>query len=156
MKHQIRNWSGVNKMIDGVTLHEEKQITIPNGNIFHAIKSNSEGFCGFGEAYFSQIEQGAIKGWKRHNRYTLNIVVPVGAIRFVIYDDREGSQTYGQFDDIVISVKDNYKRLTVAPGLWMAFQGIGESISMLMDVIPEIHAEDEADRKGLEEIKFKF
>ena len=38
----------------------------------------------------------------------------------------------------------------------MAFQGMGEGVSMLMDVIPEIHAEDEADRKGLEEIKFNF
>lgn len=143
-------------MIDGVTLHEEKQIIVPNGNIFHAIKSNSEGFCGFGEAYFSQIEQRAIKGWKRHNRYTLNIVVPVGAIRFVIYDDREGSITYGQFEEIILSVKDNYKRLTVAPGLWMAFQGIEKGGSMLMDVIPEVHMEDEADRKELDEIPFEF
>lgn len=143
-------------MIEGVILHDEKQITVPKGNIFHAIKSNSEGFCGFGEAYFSQIEQGAIKGWKRHNRYTLNIVVPVGAIRFVIYDDREGSQTYGQFEDIVISVKDNYKRLTVAPGLWMAFQGLGAGISMLMDIIPEIHNTDEADKCDLDKIKYNF
>lgn len=143
-------------MIDGVTLHDEKQIIVPNGNIFHAIKSNSEGFCGFGEAYFSQIEHGSVKGWKRHNRYTLNIVVPVGSIRFVIYDDREGSITYGKFEEIILSVKDNYKRLTVVPGLWMAFQGVGEGVSMLMDVIPEVHAEDEADGKGLDEIPFKF
>ncbi len=143
-------------MIDGVTLHDEKQITVPKGNIFHAIKSNSEGFCGFGEAYFSQIEKGAIKGWKRHNRYTLNIVVPVGAIRFVIYDDREGSKTYGKFEDIVISVKDNYKRLSVAPGLWMAFQGVGDGVSMLMDVIPDLHDDSEADRKSLEEIGYSF
>lgn len=143
-------------MIDGVTLHDEKQITVPKGNIFHAIKSNSEGFCGFGEAYFSQIEKGAIKGWKRHNRYTLNIVVPVGAIRFVIYDDREASKTYGQFEDIVISVKDNYKRLTVAPRLWMAFQGLGAGISMLMDIIPEIHNPDEADKCDLDKIKYNF
>lgn len=141
-------------MIDGVTLHEEKQITVPKGNIFHAIKSNSEGFCGFGEAYFSQIERGAIKGWKRHNRYTLNIVVPLGSIRFVIYDDRDGSSTKGQFEDIVISVKDNYKRLTVAPGLWMAFQGIGDGISMLMDVIPETHDPDESDKKDIHEINY--
>lgn len=143
-------------MIEGVTLHEEKQITVPKGNIFHAIKSNSEGFCGFGEAYFSLIEQGAVKGWKRHNRYTLNIVVPVGAIRFVIFDDRKGSSTCGLFEEVVLSANNNYKRLTVAPGLWMAFQGVGEGVSILMDVIPEIHAEDEADRKGLEEIPFKF
>lgn len=143
-------------MIDGVILHEEKQITVPKGNIFHAIKSNSDGFCGFGEAYFSQIEQGAIKGWKRHNRYTLNIVVPVGTIRFVIYDDRKESPSYGQFEDIVISVKDNYKRLTVAPGLWMAFQGLGAGISMLMDIIPEIHNPDEADKCDLDKIKYNF
>ena len=143
-------------MIDGVTLHEEKQIIVPKGNIFHAIKSNSEGFCGFGEAYFSQIEKCAIKGWKRHNRYTLNIVVPVGAIRFVIYDDRAGSPTKGQFEDIIISVKDNYKRLTVAPGLWMAFQGLGDGISMLMDIIPETHNPDEADRCDLDKIQYNF
>lgn len=143
-------------MIEGVILHDEKQITVPKGNIFHAIKSNSEGFCGFGEAYFSQIESGAIKGWKRHNRYTLNIVVPVGAIRFVIYDEREGSSTYGQFEDVVLSAKDNYKRLTVAPGLWMAFQGVGDGISMLMDVIPEIHDDNESDKKKLDEIDFSF
>lgn len=143
-------------MIDGVILHEEKQISVPNGNIFHAIKSNSEGFCGFGEAYFSQIEQGAVKGWKRHNRYTLNIVVPIGAIRFVIYDDREGSITCGQFEEIILSAKDNYKRLTVIPGLWMAFQGIGAGVSMLMDVIPEVYMENEADKKRLDEIPFEF
>lgn len=143
-------------MIDGVTLHEEKQITVPKGNIFHAIKSNSEGFCGFGEAYFSQIEQGAIKGWKRHNRYTLNIVVPMGAIRFVIYDDRDGSSTYGQFEDVVLSTKDNYKRLTVAPGLWMAFQGVGDGISMLMDVIPDIHTDEESTKKELNSINYSW
>lgn len=143
-------------MIEGVILHDEKQITVPKGNIFHAIKSNSEGFCGFGEAYFSQIEPGAIKGWKRHNRYTLNIVVPVGAIRFVIYDDREGSSTYGQFEDVVLSAKDNYKRMTIAPGLWMAFQGVGEGIAMLMDVIPEIHDDSESEKKELSEINFSF
>ena len=139
-------------MIEGVTLHDEKQITVPKGNI----KSNSEGFCGFGEAYFSQIEQGAIKGWKRHNRYTLNIVVPMGAIRFVIYDDREGSKTYGQFEDIVISAKENYKRITIAPGLWMAFQGVGNGVSVLMDVIPEIHTEEEANKKALGDIVYDW
>ena len=143
-------------MIEGVILHDEKRITVPKGNIFHAIKSNSEGFCGFGEAYFSQIEQGAVKGWKRHNRYTLNIVVPIGKIRFVIYDDRDNSPTFGQFEEIILSPDDNYKRLTVSPGLWMAFQGLGEGFSMLMDIISEPHDADEADRKELDAIDFKF
>ncbi len=141
-------------MIDGVYLYEEKRITVPNGDVFHAMKKNSPGFEGFGEVYFSQIEGGKIKGWKRHNRLPLNIVVPYGKIRFVIYDDREGSRTKGEFSEVILSVDDNYKRLYVAPGLWMAFEGLNDSFSILMDLIPEIHSPDESDRKTLEEISY--
>ena len=143
-------------MISGVTLHPLKHIIVPKGDIYHALKSTDEGYEGFGEAYFSQIEHGQVKGWKRHNRITLNIVVPVGAVKFVIYDDREESVTKGRFEEIILSPSDNYQRLTVAPGLWMAFAGVGDSISMLMDIIPEPHDDDEASRQPLEEILYNF
>ena len=142
--------------MEGVTLHPLKHIIVPKGDIFHALKSTDEGYAGFGEAYFSQIEQGEAKGWKRHNRMVLNLVVPFGAVKFVIYDDREGSDTQGQFYEVVLSPEDNYQRLTVAPGLWMAFYGVGEGCSMLMDIIPEPHDPSEADRKDLSEIPYQF
>lgn len=140
----------------GVTLHPLKHIIVPKGDIYHALKSTDEGYTGFGEAYFSQIEHGVAKGWKRHNRMTLNIIVPVGTIKFVIYDDREGSDTYGQFEEIILSPESNYQRLTLAPGLWMAFYGVSKGISMLMDIIPEPHDPIEASRKDLSEIKYNF
>ena len=92
-------------MMEGVAVHPLKHIVVPKGDIYHALKSTDEGYAGFGEAYFSQIEQGAAKGWKRHNRMTLNLVVPVGAVKFVIYDDREGSPTRGQFEEIPCHLK---------------------------------------------------
>ena len=82
-------------MIEGVSLHSLKQISVPKGDLWHAFKMNDEGFVGFGEAYLTQIEPHQIKGWKRHNRYVLNIVVIVGAVKFVIYDDRQESITRG-------------------------------------------------------------
>ena len=88
--------------------------------------------------------------------HTLNLVVPVGAVKFVIYDDREGSPTCGQFEEITLSPESCYQRLTVAPGLWMAFYGEGEGISMLMDIIPEPHDPSEASRMELEAIDYKF
>lgn len=142
--------------IQGVELHPLKHITVPKGDIFHALKSTDEGYAGFGEAYFSQIESGEVKGWKRHNRMTLNLIVPVGKIKFVVYDDRDGSSTYGKFQEIILSPEDNYQRLTLAPGLWMAFQGMDDKTSMLMDIIPEPHDPSEADRKNLNEIEYKF
>lgn len=143
-------------MIEGVKLYPLKHIVVPKGDIYHALKSTDEGYAGFGEAYFSQIEAGEVKGWKRHNRMILNIVVPIGSIKFVIYDDREGSLTYGEFEEVVLSQTDNYQRMTIAPGLWMAFQGMGEGISILMDIIPEPHKPEEADRRGLSEINYRF
>ena len=144
-------------MIEGVSLHSLKQISVPKGDLWHAFKMNDEGFVGFGEAYLTQIEPHQIKGWKRHNRYVLNIVVIVGAVKFVIYDDRQESITRGQFEEIILSPIYNYQRLTVAPGLWMAFAGAAESEnSILMDLIPELHQPEESDRKELEEIKYTF
>lgn len=140
--------------IQGVELHPLKHIIVDKGDIFHAMKSTDEGYCGFGEAYFSQIESGAIKGWKRHNRMTLNLIVPVGKIKFIIYDDREQSETKGQFQEVILSPTENYQRLTIAPGLWMAFEGMDTQTSMLMDIIPEPHDPSEADRLNLTDIPF--
>lgn len=143
-------------MIEGVSLHPLKHISVPNGDVFHALKCTEEGYSGFGEAYFTQIESGKVKGWRRHNRITLNLVVVYGKIKFVIYDDREGSKTKGQFEEVILSPKENYQRLTVEPGLWMAFCGVDKNTSMLMDIIPEPHDPSEADKKELDNIPFDF
>lgn len=143
-------------MLEGVQLHPLKQISVPKGDVWHAFKCTDEGFVGFGEAYFTHIDAGEVKGWKRHNRYTLNLVVVQGAVRFVLYDDRLESPTKGQFAELILSPEDNYQRLTVAPGLWMAFQGVGNERSMLMDLIPEVHTPEESDKKELDEIKFNW
>ena len=142
--------------IEGVSLHPLKQISVPKGDLWHAFKATDDGFVGFGEVYLTQIEPGQVKGWKRHNRYVLNLVVFVGAVRFIIYDDRERSTTYGQFQEVLLSPKGNYQRLTVVPGLWMAFAGAANCTSMLMDLIPEVHDASESDKKELSEIKYSF
>ena len=144
-------------MIKGVSLHPLRQICVPKGNLWHALKATDEGFAGFGEAYFTQIEPHQVKGWKRHNRYVLNLVVVVGSVKFVIYDDREDSPTKGQFQEIILSPDNNYQRLTIVPGLWMAFAGVAsKQTSMLIDFIPEIHNPDECSRKELDELPYDF
>lgn len=143
-------------MVEGITLHPLRRISNPKGDILHALKCTDDGFVGFGEAYFTQILPGEVKGWKRHNRMTLNLVVVSGIIKFVIYDDRDGSSSFGEFFEVVLSLEENYQRLTVAPGLWMAFQGMSDQTSMLMDIIPEPHDDGEGERVPLNIINFNF
>ena len=111
--------------IEGVLLTPLKVIHVPEGDIFHAIKASDPGYVNFGEVYFSTIHSGAIKPWKRHSKMTLNLVVINGLIRFVVHDDRPHSTTLGMTTEYIVGLPDNYSRLTIAPGLWMSFQGLG-------------------------------
>lgn len=119
------------------------------------MKSNDPGYAGFGEAYFSTIEPGTVKAWKRHRRMVLNLVVPIGSIRFVIHDDREGSPTYGEFNEVVLS-KDNYYRLTISPMVWMGFQGVGKTPGLLLNIASIPHEPNEADKREIDKFDFDW
>lgn len=135
--------------MDGVILTPLKQIYHPKGDIFHAMKKSDIGFDGFGEAYFSTINQNNIKGWKKHTKMTLNIVVPVGNIEFVVYDENSK-----EFFSTKLS-HNNYQRLTVKAGLWMAFRGIGE-YNMLLNLASIEHDPNEAVNIELNDINYKW
>ena len=142
-------------MIDGTILTPLKIIDHPLGDVFHGIKSSDNGFAGFQEAYFSTIRYGVIKPWKKHLKMTLNLIVPAGEIRFVLYDDRLNSKTNGQFMDVSLSLK-NYHRLTVPPNVWMAFKGEDANINLLLNIANMEHDPEEVVRNDLNKIKFQW
>lgn len=142
-------------MIEGVILTSLKQINHHKGDIYHGMKESDNGFFGFGEAYFSTIVKNEIKGWKKHTKMILNLIVPIGEIEFVIYDDRKESSTFNSFFSIKLSQK-NYKRLTIPSGVWMAFKGIGEELNMLLNIASIEHDPSEALIKELNEIKYNW
>jgi len=135
--------------MDGVIITPLKQIHNPKGDIFHAMKKSDDGFDGFGEAYFSTVHKGDIKGWKKHTKMTLNLVVPVGEIEFVVYNENNN-----KFFDIILS-QNNYKRLTVKPNLWMAFRGLEEN-SMLLNLASIEHDPNEAVNIDIKEIEYEW
>ena len=72
-------------MLTEFTLTPLKVIQHPQGDVYRALRADEASYKQFGEAYFSTIKQNEIKGWKKHREVTLNIVVPVGKIIFVLY-----------------------------------------------------------------------
>jgi dTDP-4-dehydrorhamnose 3,5-epimerase len=142
-------------MMDGVFLTQLKIIPTAAGNVLHAMKKGDAGECGFGEAYFSAVVPGAVKGWKRHRRMTLNLIVPIGEINFVLFDDRHGSPSKGKFMEERLS-QQNYFRLTVPPGLWVGFQGCSKGMNIVLNIGDITHDPDELDRRDLNEITFDW
>jgi dTDP-4-dehydrorhamnose 3,5-epimerase len=140
-------------MIKDVVITNLDVIDTPGGNVMHVIKENSNGFMGFGEAYFSWIDKDAIKAWKRHKTMTLNLVVPVGEIKFVLFDDRNKSMM--RFQEVVLSL-ENYRRLTVPPMIWIGFQGLLSEGSMLLNIANIRHDPEEIDRLEIEKINYDW
>lgn len=142
-------------MIEGVIFTPLSIIDVQGGDVLHAMKASDYGFNGFGEAYFSTVEAGAVKGWKMHHEMVLNLVVPVGSVRVVIFDDREGSKSKGNLDEVILSLS-NYGRLTIPPELWVGFQGWCAEESLLLNIANIQHDPDEVSHKSLGSIDFDW
>jgi dTDP-4-dehydrorhamnose 3,5-epimerase len=131
-----------------VQLSDLKIISHPQGDLYHAFKKSDLTFKSFGEAYFSSVNFNEVKGWKKHTQMTLNLVVIVGEMRFVIYDETKKS-----FSEHRLS-RGNYKRLTVPPGFWMAFQGVTKGENLLLNIADIEHNPNESVNKNLKEIAY--
>ena len=127
--------------MDGIILTPLKKIYHPKGDLFHAMKASDAGYEGFGEAYFSNVSHNEIKGWKQHTEMTLNLIVVIGEIRFVIYNEKT-------FFNVTLSI-NNYQRLSVAPGLWVAFKGLSAS-NMLLNLASIEHMPSESNNMALD------
>lgn len=133
-----------------ITEGDLKVIPVDGGDVKHFIKANENSFCGFGEAYFSFIKNGKIKGWKMHTEMTMNLVVPVGEVGFVFYNEKSSS-----FQVFKIG-ENNYKRLTVPPNIWFGFKGIGLCSNLVVNLSNIIHNPSESKKSELSKIKFNW
>ncbi len=141
--------------IKGMIITPMEIVSVTGGDVLHGLKLDDPGYIGFGEAYFSTVNTGVIKAWKRHRKMTMNIVVPYGCVRFVIYNDRETDPTQHSFQQVVLS-RDNYFRLTVPPMVWMGFEGLGVNENILLNISDIKHSPDEVDRLTINEIDFDW
>jgi dTDP-4-dehydrorhamnose 3,5-epimerase len=133
-------------MIDGVRLTPLSQIVDERGKVLHMLRADSPVFEAFGEIYFSMVYPGAIKGWHLHHRMTLNYAVPVGHIKFVLYDGRESSATHGELQELFLG-PDHYVLVTVPPGVWNGFKGIGTDAALVANCATIPHDPTEIERR---------
>jgi len=130
--------------IDGVVLTPLKRIENPKGDVYHIMKESDSCFQRFGEAYFTTVHNEVLKGWKRHTKMQMNLVVPVGSVTFFIHDEKLGKTKKFTLN------RDNYCRLTVPPGLWMAFKGQNEGVNLVLNMASIEHDPLEAKNAAIE------
>ena len=132
-------------MIDGVSVKPLRRIPDERGFIMHMLRSDDPEFQQFGEIYFSTIYPGVIKGWHLHSEMTLNYAVVVGMIKLVLFDQREGSPTQGEIQELYIG-QENYQLVTVPPFGWNGFKGVGDHMAIVANCATHPHDPNEISR----------
>lgn len=130
--------------LNDIIITELSHFPVEGGSVLHAMKGDEIGYKGFGEVYFSFINPGAVKAWKLHRCMTLNLVVPLGNVRFVFCD----THIKGKYRVEEIG-ESNYVRLTVPPNIWFGFQGISSQPSLVVNIADFKHDQNEVNRKEI-------
>ncbi|MBR9703002.1 dTDP-4-dehydrorhamnose 3,5-epimerase [Candidatus Woesearchaeota archaeon] len=131
--------------IEGVSIKPLKKIPDERGAIYHMLRKDDSDFTEFGEIYFSMIYPGVIKGWHIHKEMTLNYTVVSGMIKLVLYDARKDSKTKGNILEISMG-EENYVRVTIPPGIWNGFKGMGDKKAIVANCASMPHDPEEIDR----------
>ena len=125
-----------------------KKFNLEDGDVLHALKCSENEFNGFEEAYFSTIKKNKIKAWKKHNRMTMNLIVPIGNVQFIFYHEKKN------FLRSAIIGEDNYSRITVPPKIWFGFKGLSSRTSYILNISNLSHDPSEVERQSLTFLKF--
>lgn len=135
--------------VDQVLVTPLQRIAVNGGEVLHGMKRDDPGYVDFGEVYFSMIEPGAIKAWKRHLHMTLNLVVPVGKVCIAFIDQSNAVR------EEILGL-NRHVRISVPPGLWFGFKGLAKPYSMLVNIADIPHNPAEVERKEIDEMQFDW
>lgn len=135
----------VNRIHD-VVVTPLRRIPDERGAVLHMLREDADHFERFGEIYFSTVNPGAIKAWHLHTEMTLNYAVPVGMIKLVCHDDRDGSPTRGVTQELYVGELD-YVLVTIPYGVWNGFKGISTQPALVANCATTPHRPDEIQRR---------
>lgn len=127
-----------------------RKITVEGGDVVKFMQKDGEFFSGFGECYFSNVNHGVVKAWKRHLKMSMNLTVVVGTVKFVYFE--QGKLTGREH---VLS-EQQPERLVVPPMIWYGFQGIGEGRNVIASFANMPHSEQEIQRQAVFELPYEW
>lgn len=138
-------------MIDGVVITPLGQIRDERGAVLHMLRTDAPHFAGFGEIYFSIVNPGVVKGWRRHTQMTMSLAVPKGRVKLVVADGQ------GAVEDVILGEDAaEYQLITIPPMVWSGFQCISDEPAIIANCASIPHAQDEVERTSLEASDIRY
>ena len=131
-------------MIDGVVEKKLKMIADERGRLMEILRCDDDFFEKFGQVYMTTAYPGVVKAWHYHKLQRDNFTVVRGAMKLVLYDDREGSPTRGEINEFIIG-EHNPALVSIPKGVWHGFKCIGETEALVINAPTECYNREAPD-----------
>ena len=115
-----------------------RRIPDERGTIFHMLRRSDRPLPRVRRDLLHDDLSDVVKGWHKHREMTLNYACVHGRIKLVLYDDREGSATCGELDEIFLG-PDNYALVVIPPGVWTGFKGMTDPYAIVANCCTHEH-----------------
>lgn len=125
-------------MIDGVTTRKLKLIPDERGYLMEMLRSDWAEYERFGQVYMTAVYPGVVKGWHYHKIQTDHFICVQGMAKVVLYDGRPDSPTHGEINEFFMGTL-NPILLKIPPGVMHGFKGIGEEMTLIVNVPTELY-----------------
>jgi len=125
-------------MINGVTVQPLRVLPDARGRLMEILRSDDPLFRKFGQVYVTSVYPGVVKAWHCHRRQTDHMACVHGMARLALYDDREGSATRGQVQELAFGLHHPVL-VVIPPGVWHGFQGLGSEEALILNVPTELY-----------------
>ncbi len=131
-------------LIDGVVTRKLRLIPDERGYLMEMFRSDWPEFQQFGQTYITAVYPGVVKGWHYHRKQDDHFVCVSGMAKVVLYDDREDSPTRGTINEFFIG-EQNPMLVKIPKGVYHGFKGIGESMTLIVNVPTELYNYEDPD-----------
>jgi len=129
-------------MLPGVKIQSLKKIVDERGFFGEIIRQDWKDLLGddtIVQANLSLSYPGMIRAWHRHNRGQVDyFVVLRGSIKICAYDDKQGSPTNGQLDEIVSS-EENFQVVRIPGYYWHGTKALGDKPSLTVYYVNSLY-----------------
>ena len=127
------DWHKLQKLIEGVTLHEVLHVPRDHGVIteFFRPEWDPSGLP-VAQIYQSRLYPSALGAWSCHTENTDRLFVNQGQVKIVLYDARSDSETFGIVNEFFTG-DARPSLLIIPPGVWHGLQNLSPSDALILN-----------------------
>ena len=137
-----------NELIEGVALHLLITGSDHRGMLHELVTTRDGEIEPIVHAYQVVAEPGSIRAWVYHRRQSDRLCLTNGTLKWVLYDIRPDSPTYGRLN--VLDLGDNLQcRLTIPPYVIHGVKNCGDQIATFVNFPTVVYRHDRPDKYRL-------